>query len=352
MNIATTSMTGLRIHTHRFRSRASRLLIDHDRSIEGNREFNVQVMKTDDGRPASSLILLLHGFNEKSWNKYMDWGKFLCRETGSAVLFFPIAFHMQRAPEKWSDRREMYRLSNWRRERYPDLSCSSLSNAAISERIQQHPQRLIRSGLASYYDVVQLLQECHDGHLKELRKDFSLKVFGYSIGGYLATLLKLSDPMGLFNSARTCLFCSGPVLKKFSPVSRYILDSEANRVLQEYLEKDLLNGLDEADPVIMRTFLSLLDYEVLPQVREELLRINSRDIYAIALEKDRVSPSGEVSRTLKGKDGETGIRVDAFDFPYTYTHENPFAGSSENNEIRDWAFREVFHRFSDFMQIR
>jgi len=295
---------------------------------------------------------MLHGFNEKSWDKYLSWGEALCHESGSAVLYFPIAFHMQRAPEIWSDRREMYHLSQQRQSSSPDLQCSSLSNAAISSRMEEAPERLLSSGLQSYYDVIQLLEECRRGKLEQLHPDFSLDIFGYSIGGLLAELLKLSNPGGHFTKSKLCLFCSGPVFSRLSPVSRYILDSEAHHALQNYLlgqenPPAILNALD---PDAQSTFLSMIDYKMLEQHREEKLRRYRNDIYAIVLEQDKVIPPEEVIRTLQGERRDSGIRVDLLDFPYPYSHETPFSQVPDHREASDKAFDQVFRNFGSFLR--
>lgn len=340
----------LRTFDYKFHSQSTHLLPLVDRAIPNNREFTYQLLKADDGRPARKLTLLLHGLNEKNWDKYWSWGESICRETGSAVLFFPIAFHMQRAPENWSNSREMFRLSEYRRKNFEGVQGSSLSNAAISTRIHEEPGRLIWSGLESYYDVIQLLRECREGQVNQLNREFSLNLFGYSIGGFLAELLKLSNPGGIFSNSKVCLFCSGPVFNCFSPVSRYILDSKAHSALENFLAADPGGKLTGVDERVRSIFLSLLDYNILPEFREELLKKYASDFYAIVLKKDEVIPAPEVFRTLCGADGSTGIRVDEFDFPYSYGHENPFVAKDGKQEDARAAFREVFQQACNFLK--
>jgi len=340
---------GLKVRHYPFRSKAVSLLPSPDRDIKGNVEFDFRMITRDDNLPASSLVLLLHGFNEKRWDKYLSWGEAICRGTGSAVLFFPIAFHMQRAPELWKNSRAMYRLSVKRRNLYPGIRCTSLSNAAISTRIQEHPSRLLWSGMQSYYDVIQLLNESREGRYDQICPDFSLNLFGYSIGGFLAEILKMSDPGGLFRDSKVCLFCSGPVFRSMSPVSRYILDSEANRALQDFLSGNPGFLLNDFDPVAGRAFLAMLDYGSFTGFREQFLQQHAREFYAIALKKDGVIPPVEVQRTLKGELGEIPVRVDEIDFPYPYSHENPFYATSGNGKERNLAFRQVFSRFCRFL---
>ena len=344
--------TRLRVHQYDFHSKAAQLLPETDRKITQNSDFSFQLIKPDDGQPAKKLILMLHGFNEKSWDKYLDWGEALCRESGSAVLYFPIAFHMQRAPQNWSDRREMYQLSQQRQSTAPNNQCSSLSNAAISRRMEEEPGRLLSSGLESYYDVIQLIEECRGGRYDQLHPDFSLDIFGYSIGGLLAELLKFSNPGGHFTKSKLCLFCSGPVFSRLSPVSRYILDSEAHQALQNYMlgQKETPAILNTLNPETKSTFLSMIDYDVLEEYREQKLRQYRKDIYAIVLKQDQVIPSVEVVRTLQGQRRDTGIRVDQLDFSYPYSHESPFSSVPNHREASHKAFRQVFRSFGNFLR--
>ena len=61
------------------------------------------------------------------------------------------------------------------------------------------------------------------------------EVITYSIGCLLAEILKLANPKGYFTQSRLCLFCGGPVFDRLSPVSKFILDSEANVALYSYI---------------------------------------------------------------------------------------------------------------------
>jgi hypothetical protein len=78
--------------------------------IPKNWSFSYPLFKRQSTPKASGVIILVHGLNEKSWDKYLPWaGKFL-ELTGKAVLLFPIAFHMNRVPREWSKYRLMTRV--------------------------------------------------------------------------------------------------------------------------------------------------------------------------------------------------------------------------------------------------
>ena len=72
------------------------------------------------------MIIVFHGLNEKKWDKYLPWAYGLATQTGKAVVLFPIAFHMSRAPERWSSRQEMYAIAQKRMNEFPDNSETSM----------------------------------------------------------------------------------------------------------------------------------------------------------------------------------------------------------------------------------
>jgi len=51
----------------------------------------------------------------------------------------------------------MFEMSLKRREKYPNIIHSTLSNVAISMRLHSMPQRFIWSGLQTYYDTIQFI---------------------------------------------------------------------------------------------------------------------------------------------------------------------------------------------------
>jgi hypothetical protein len=76
-------------------------LLMPDCDVENNSRYSCLLMQPA-GSTSRGLILLLHGLNEKRWDKYLPWARRLVRQTGKSVLLFPIAFHMSRTPAPWS----------------------------------------------------------------------------------------------------------------------------------------------------------------------------------------------------------------------------------------------------------
>ena len=96
-------------------------------------------------------------------------------------------------------------------------------------------QRFIWSGLQTYYDAIQFIEDCKSGNNEFIDKDFSFNIFVYSIGGFLSQILLLTNYKNYFDNTKLCLFCGGAVFNRISPVSKFILDSEANVALYPYL---------------------------------------------------------------------------------------------------------------------
>ncbi len=325
--------------------------------VEENRSFNYCILKPKDTGPSKKVIILLHGFNEKHWEKYLPWGKYLCQKTQSTIIFFPIAFHMQRAPLPWSEKRKMYRLSAERKKKYPYIVNSTLSNVAISMRLHAMPQRFIWSGLQTYYDAIQFIEECKNGGNRHIDKDFSFDIFAYSIGGLLAEILKLSNYNNYFENTKVGLFCAGAVFNRISPVSKYILDSEANVALYSYLVEHFENFLNKDDHmrhyikndhIEGKVFHSMLDYQKMRDFRESLFKKMENYFYAVPLKKDTVIPSFEVMNTLQGAFRDINIKVEEEHFSHEYTHENPFPVNSPDPEKVEENFCRVFDKFSAF----
>ena len=325
--------------------------------VEENHDFEYHIIRPKESEPAQKVIFMFHGFNEKNWDKYLPWAKALCDRTQSTVVLFPIAFHMQRAPLPWSEKRKMYDLSKKRRERYPNIIHSTLSNVAISMRLHSMPQRFIWSGLETYYDVIQFVEQCRSGEIDWIDKDFTFDIFAYSIGGLLAQILKLSNHNGYFTNSKVCLFCSGAVFNRLSPVSKFILDSEANVALYSYLVEHFDSFLKKdahlhhyiVEHTEGKVFQSMLEYQKMRAFREALLKDYEKQIYAIALKKDDVIPSFEIINTLQGAFRDIDIRVDEHDFEYPYTHENPFPLLQSQAEKVERQFNLIFDKIAGFL---
>jgi hypothetical protein len=362
---------GMSVHNFTFRSRHTALLPEGhgagepkgdildvaDTLVSENATFGYHIFKPDNHHKSDGMILLFHGFNEKHWHKYLPWAARILEITGKAVVLFPIAFHMNRAPSSWSDPRLMHQASKRRREEFPDILNSSLLNAAISSRLHRNPQRFIWSGLQTYHDVIDFVESCKRGEHPLFEKDFSLDILAYSIGCFLSQVLLLSNPDNLFLETKLFMFCGGPVFNRISPVSKFILDSEANVHLYSFLVEHLESHLKH-DPKLLAhllddsgvAFRSMLSYKSMAAFREERFGTMHKRISALALAKDEVIPPYEVENTLNGRNRDIPIRVGVIDFPYRYKHEDPFPSPPEISREVNQGFNDVFETIGRFLK--
>ncbi len=331
----------------------------HDREIMENKTFTYRIFMPASQKKADHAIFLLHGFNEKNWDKYFAWAQFLTEQMQCAVILFPIAFHMNRTLSVWSDKRKMYLLCEKRMALYPDIMKSSLTNVAISMRLHSRPQRFIWSGLQTYYDIIRFLEQIKAGENPLILPSANFDIVAYSIGCLLGEILKLTNHKGYFSDTRLCLFCGGAVFNRLSPVSKYILDSEANIALYSYMIEHIEKHM-ENDPRLKHyidgphpeghVFYSMLDYKVKREYREELFNKAGKDILAITLKKDSIIPSYEIINTLQGVSRDIPVPVEIYDFPFGYNHVTPFPTTEKDKELIDEKFKMIFGRIVQFLK--
>ena len=329
----------------------------HDSDVKDNISFRYHVFSPVGAEKARNIVLMFHGFNEKHWYKYLPWAKHIVDTTGKTVVLFPIAFHMNRAPQEWSDARLMYEVSNRRREMFPDIIHSTLSNAAISTRLHAKPQRFVWSGMQTYFDVIQFMNEYKSGQHPFIAPDSEVDVFAYSIGAFLAEILVMTNHKNYFDHSKLALFCGGPVFNRLSPVSKFILDSQANVALYSYMVEHLDSHLRKNEKLKYYLcerseglyFRSMLNYGVMSDLREEKLRDIGHRMLAVALKQDTVVPPYEVANTLQGKYRDIPVRVDICDLTYPYKHEDPFPILEKRSDEVDAGFRKVFDPISKFL---
>ncbi|MBU2649442.1 MAG: hypothetical protein KKA81_00775 [Bacteroidetes bacterium] len=300
-----------------------------DKDIHENRRFSIPLMIPNSGKP-KGLILLLHGLNEKSWNKYWSWGRILSESTGNAVVFFPLSFHMDRVPSTWSDRRAMSKLIKFRNREGRENSSVSFANVAISERLENVPERFVLSGYQSIMDMLNFIRGIRSGK-SDFSCDIPINIFGYSIGAFLSQVIALANPGGLFDDTKFFLFCGGSVFSRIRGASKYIIDEAAfNRLLEFYRDPGTMSisrieTFHEVmeSPAIGNAFKTMLypgELEASRIARFEDLR---DQLKVVALMNDKVFPYQDIIHSISGEKGmEENIEI--LDYPYDYRHENPF----------------------------
>lgn len=329
-----------------------------DAEITENIEFRYHIMLPKHTRKSNKVIFMFHGFNEKYWTKYLPWAHYIVNHTGKAVIMFPMAFHMNRAPSIWSNTRAMYSVSEKRKLRHPDIICSSLSNVAISSRLNNKPQRFIWSGFQTYYDVINLVEQIKSDKHPAISANASIDFVSYSIGTFLGEILMMTNHNDYFSNSKYATFCGGAVFNRLSPVSKFILDSEANVALYSYVVEHLESHVKRENKLyeffknkeVGANFARMLNYNTQTLEREIKFRNMSDRFYAITLKEDKIIPFYEVLNTLQGSGRDIPIKVDILDYPYKYIHEDPFPAVEKISDLVDEQYRYTFSKISNFLK--
>jgi surfactin synthase thioesterase subunit len=324
-----------------------------DNNFDENNNFKYIVVKDNSNKRAKDVIFLFHGLNERLWEKYLPWAVTLHKLTGKAVILFPIAFHMNRAPKAWSNPRLMKKMSEYRISKYKDIKNSTFANAALSSRLHTKPSRFFTSGFQTFSDIMKLINEIRDGENKFIYDDSSINFFGYSIGALLAEVLLMANPNNIFDKSRLFIFCGGPTFDIMFPVAKAILDSEAYNSMSQFFklfDDYLYKGKVERTSLPeIKYFRSLLSQYGLKDIREERLHQLKNNIYAVSLLKDQVVPPDSVISTLNGANRKIPIRTMITDFPYNYSHETPFPTDKNKREIVNVNFENIFDLASSYL---
>ena len=327
----------------------------YDTQITENKSFSYPIFSPRN-KESDKVILLLHGLNERSWVKYLAWAYYLAQSTDSYVILFPISFHINRSPSSWKDPRAMVHFMKDRNSSFGEISMSSFANIALSNRLTEDPLRFFKSGYQTTSDIVKLLSGIRNGEHEIIPKTNKFNIFAYSIGAFLAEIILMGNPGNLFSASKLFIFCGGSVFSNMQGSSKLIMDSYAfNKVYNFYLN-DFEETLTGKSPLvdflqssqIGMAFRAMIDLGRLKTFRENILRNLRGQIHSISLLKDSVIPSKGVVSTL-GNSDMTDI-VDIWDFPYTYSHENPFPifDSSHSNKVDYW-FERVFSEATLFL---
>jgi pimeloyl-ACP methyl ester carboxylesterase len=345
-----------------FSSSHSSSLLGEDHCIEENLSFSCPVCMPggETGGPFDRAIILLHGLNERYWDKYMPWAYTLAVRLGVPVIMFPIAFHMDRGRPAWSDMRRMNREATKRRSAVygggAGARTVSCANCAMSERIGSHPERSVRSGIQTIGDVEQLVRELGNGTVEGFSEVGHIDLFGYSIGCTILEALLMKDQQRrdgdqLFKDSQAVLFCGGAVLCHTDPVRRGIIDQAAfSRLHRFFVELSHANpealaaagheGHNELQQV--DALASLLQLDVRREFRERLLGACAARLLSVCLTEDTVFPPAVIRQTLEGILPAGSIRC--ISVHEKASHEMPFPVCDDLNDADqvDKSFQMVF----------
>lgn len=327
-----------------------------DNGIEENKNFPYVVFVPKGTQKTDQAILLLHGLNERSWEKYLTWAEFLSLATGKAVILFPIAFHMNRTPSNWYNPRAILPWVTKRKQQISDLSNSTFVNVALSSRLSESPIRFYASGRESIFNLWQLLSEIKQGKHPLFKEDSSVNIFAYSIGALLAQILFLANPDHLVQNSRLFMFCGGSIFSQMNGNARDIMDQEAYGRVRHYFLHNFLENNEHhrmlptvfKEDFLEKAFKAMLVPETLKEYRETFFKENKERIKILTLKNDIVMPTSGVIEAL-GVSNATTI-LEEWDFPYDYNHQNPFPSNTRiAPELLYQSFKGLFNKAASFL---
>ncbi len=324
---------------------------------ESNREFSYYILSPggDRGKPCTGRgsIILLHGLNERSWSKYIQWGARLADGTGRPVVLFPLAYHMNRSPRSWIDRHIMMPLVSARQALLPDARLSTFVNVALSTRMTISPQRFMLSGYQTAGDLTELIRSLREGSIPGIAAGGPTDIFAYSIGALMTQVMMLSDPSPLPEDSRIMLFCGGSAFSMMNGTSKLIMDSRAFEMLLSFYvgwPDSAMNGGRERLTRLMNNtpegeaFYAMTSLQRLKDLRGRPFSRYDGRLKAVTFESDTVIPAKAVMETLSGADTEV------WNPGYPCTHESPFpvlAGDNANEADR--TFDRLFDTAARFL---
>jgi len=318
-----------------------------------NENFEYPIFVPDSPDARKSCIILLHGLNERNWNKYLPWAYSLAKQTGKSVILFPIAYHMSRSPEYWKDPRKMLPYVLQRHQEMPDVAMSSVVNVALSKRLTLQPERFFFSGHQVAGDLIKLMDSITNGQHPMFDKGTTIDYFSYSIGTFLTQVLMLGNPGKRFDDSKFFFFCGGSAFDDMYGVSKFILDTKAYERLKYYYSNDfeadikkrnnwrgIFNSLGIGD-----SFKSMLSLKLLKHYNANPFSKYKDRLMALSLKQDKVIIPEKVAGALKGN------RVEEADFNYAYSHENPFPvnGKPQVKDQVNRAFDSFINKAASFL---
>jgi len=328
------------------------------RSFEGNYNFTYPVFVPEGKETAEGAIIMLHGLNERNWQKYLYWAQYLSENTGKAVILFPMAFHVNRSPGLWSDPRAMQEVAQHRIRQTPQNEVATPINAALSTRLDIHPEWFCTSGLQSCYDLILLTQMIRSGRHPLFSSGASVDFFAYSVGAFLLEVLLIANPDELFSESKSFLFLGGSSFGQMQGISRYIMDAKAfDRLEEAFIRQDPkaikqkinIEHLNTFN-ILWSAFMAMLRLDRFQALRERSFHRLQNQISAVGLSRDQIIPAKSILQTLWGANNRNKIPMSVLDFPYPYSHENPFPiGNPILRPQVNQAFQQVFSGAAKFL---
>jgi hypothetical protein len=345
--------TGLRIFNYNFLSSDPEETLQsgfiEPSFIRENFNFRYPVIVPAGNQKYDRALIYLHGLNERNWFKHLPGACYLAEQTGYPVIMFPLSYHINRGLPDWSNARKMAVLLEERKRKYPGLQESSVLNLALSMRLTEDPRRFYIAGFQSVQDLTGLIRTIRTGNHPIFMANTRVDLIAYSIGCMLLQVLMLSDPGEVLHDSRIVFFAGGGVFSQLNGVSRFIMDNVAHASLQDYY----VHGRPffhfpqndkpwQHDPHFGHAFGLMIGAGSDDRERHKALSKYQKQILIISLLHDHIIPVEGIRQAW----GERFVRSGQFklvDFPYPYTHENPFPVL--NNKLEPEITRAFLHVF-------
>lgn len=329
-----------------------------DNTVPENKQFVYPVFMPYNRLMSDKAIILLHGLNERKWDKYYTWAHVLAQETGKAVILFPISFHLNRGKQEWTDPHLMNRLVEERKSQFPNIEASTFINLALSERLTQSPERFFLAGLQTICDLNELITHIRSGKHPMFEKNTRIDFFAYSIGGLIVQVMMIADQEGILSESRFFFFAAGSAFQDMNGTSRLIMDSKAYQRTLHYYTKELDDELGKKGimhdffegTALGKAFRSMITLDRFSAIRNQAFRRFSDKIRGIALEEDKVIPADKIIRAFTEKGQIPKGSIEVVHFPFPYSHELPFPLKSEliTPQVEE-AFQHVFRSAASFL---
>ncbi|SHE67559.1 hypothetical protein SAMN05444274_10280 [Mariniphaga anaerophila] len=325
-----------------------------DAGIQENWNFTYPVFAYGKEKNDKAIVLL-HGLNERNWSKYLTWAYYLAETTRRTVILFPLAFHMNRGKKDWSNPRSMTQLVHKRKDNYNDVVQLTFANAALSSRLTEDPNRFFRAGLQCSHDLVRLLEQIKSGDYPLLAKNAQVNFMGYSIGAFLTQIFFMANPRDLVQNSKAALFCGGTTFNHMLGTSRLIMDNLAYKNLNEYYLQHFgdteIPGYENLSKTplhkVIQSFKAMIPLPDFRKLKERALSKLAGKVTTIGLLKDQVMPAKSIAETLADQKGKLKLALRVEDFPYTYSHENPFPIlKNGESKLVDQNFNRIFSQLA------
>lgn len=321
-----------------------------DKVIE-NDQFQYAIFQPSENMKNRDAIILLHGLNERYWNKYLTWAEYLCAKTGKAIILFPIAYHINRSPCEWTNPRLINSSYQSRLQKVGNNQSVSLANIAFSERIAENPLRFYNSGKQTINDLTQLINIIQKGQHPLFEQNTKIDFFAYSIGAFMAQIAFLANPEGLLTNSKLFMFCGGSIFSSMLGESRLIMDKVAFEKLYNFYQYNFnVDTIHEsANDYILQAFYSMICTEHDSEKRMNFFKNNLDRISGISIKSDKVIP-------YTGIENAMGISIaheciELLEANYNFTHETPFPTNQPLQiEDIDKMFIRIFETASNFFK--